>query len=124
MVPRTVVAVALGIALSTPAWAGTLATAAMFRGTNTVGFACEAVNVGDKPIKSVTVRLVPAFGGPLQPVSCTNLAPGAVCHTSTLDSSFHSGHCRIDFTGSKQNIRGSMSVIGSGNNVLEQLPAQ
>ncbi|HEY8518339.1 MAG TPA: hypothetical protein VIS07_22730 [Candidatus Binatia bacterium] len=123
MIGRAFLAATLVVALATPAAAGMLATPVMFRGTNTVGFACEAVNVGSKPIKSVTVRIVP-FVGPVNPVSiCTNLSPGSVCFVSTVEPAFQSGHCRIEFTGGKQNVRGSMSVVGSGNNVLEQIPA-
>lgn len=123
MVGRVFVAAILGVALATPAVAGNLATAALFRGTNTVGFACEAVNVGSKPIKTVTVRIVPFAGPPIAPSTCTDLAPGAICFVNTAEPAFHSGHCRVDFSGGKQNIRAAMSMIGSGNNVLQQLPA-
>jgi hypothetical protein len=102
-----------------------IATPSMFKGTLTAFVNCEGVNVGDKPIKSVTVRIVPAFGpADDTELTCSDLAPGEVCAASIVPPDFFAGHCKVEFTGSKRSIRGSMSVIGEGDNVQAQLAAQ
>jgi hypothetical protein len=114
------------VALASPAQAGTIATPSMFSGSLTEAVNCEAVNVGEKTIHSVTVRIVPAFA-PLTgaEATCTDLAPGAVCVTSIAPPpAFFAGHCKVEFTGGKRSIRGAMSLIEAGDNVRAQLAAQ
>jgi hypothetical protein len=95
----------------------------MFSGTLTGLITCEATNVGDKPIKSVTVRLVPVGGVASPEQTCQDMPPSGLC-IATVSTFFWSGSCRVDFTGSKRSIRGSMSVIEAGNNVRQQLATQ
>jgi hypothetical protein len=103
--------------------AGTIITSPLYTGTLTTIVICEAYNVGDKPIGSVTVTLVPAFGVG-DSVTCTDLEPAQFCQDSVPSPPPFSGFtCKITFTGGKKSIRGSISLAGTGNNITAVLPA-
>src|SRR5262245_7041420 len=119
----------LALVLAGSAHAGTLATPRMFSGTEVTGFFCDAVNVAESPIASVTVKLVPIVVGSIQgsELTCDNLAPGDVCETGVVaaDPLSFSGHCKIIFTGSRKSLRGSMvATDGADNNIRAQLNAE
>ena len=98
-------------------------TPALYTGTLTALVVCEAINVGDKPISSVTVTLVPLFGVGTS-VTCTDLAPTAFCQDSELSPPpFSSFFCSISFSGGKKSLRAAISLAGSGNNLTAVLPA-
>ncbi len=84
---------------------------------------CEAINVGDKPINSVTVTLVPVFGVGTS-VTCTDLAPTAFCQDSEPSPPpFSSFSCNVSFSGGKKSVRAAISLASAGNNMTAVLPA-
>jgi hypothetical protein len=114
----------LALVLAGPAHAGTLATPSVFTGTGTDFVDCTAVNVGESPIASLTVRLFPRPGGAEgEEKTCVNVVPGDICFTAVDVPPFDVGHCKVIFTGSKRNVRGSISLGDLGSNVSVQLPA-
>src|SRR5262245_57091696 len=79
---RSLAIAAISCALSPiAAMAGTIVTSPRYTGTLTTIVICEAYNVGNKPIDSVTVTLVPAFGVG-DSVTCTDLGPAGFCQDS------------------------------------------
>src|SRR5262245_5265786 len=117
----------LALVLAGSAHAGTLATPLMFSGTEVTSFFCDAVNVAESPIASVTVKLVAASvsGAQGSEFTCNNLAPGDACETGAFAAPFFAGHCKIIFTGSRKSLRGSMvATDGTGNNVRAQVDAE
>lgn len=103
--------------------AGTLTTAALYTGTATSLVACEAINVGDKPIDAVTVTLVPVSGTSTS-VTCNDLAPAAFCQDiESTPPPFSSFSCRVVFSGGKKSVRAAISLAGAGNNMTAVLPA-
>lgn len=85
--------------------------------------ACEAINVGDKPVSSETVTLVPVFGVGTS-VTCTDLAPTGFCQDSELPPPpFSSFSCNVSFSGGKKSLRAAISLAGAGNNITAVLPA-
>ena len=119
----------LALVLAGSAHAGTLATPLMFSGTEVTSFFCNAVNVAESPIASVTVKLVPIGVGSIQgsEFTCDNLAPGDVCDTGVVaaDPLFFSGHCKGIFTGSRKSLRGSMvATDGAENSIRLQVDAE
>lgn len=125
MLTKTLLALAaVSIAISpVAAMAGTLITPALYTGTLTTLVACEAINVGEKPIGSVTVTLVPVFGVGTS-VTCTDLPPAGFCQDVEVSPPpFSSFSCNISFSGGKKSVRAAISLAGAGNNMTAVLPA-
>jgi hypothetical protein len=115
----------LALVLAGLAHAGMLATSGIFSGSDTQLVDCLAINVGESPIASVTVQLVPTSNsdGKGDSFTCVNV-PGETCEDLIDTPPFFSGHCKIIFTGSRKNVRASVSLIASGNNLRVELPAE
>src|SRR5262245_19126344 len=116
----------LALVLGGPAHAGVLATSGVFTGSETQFVDCQATNVGESPITSVTIQLVPNSNsaGKGDTFTCENVAPGEICEDLITTPPFFTGHCRIIFTGSRKNVRASMSLADTGNNMRVVLPAE
>ena len=123
MLRRTILAIAIVAAslVSTPAMAGRLVTPSIYKGSDTTWFFCEAVNVGEKVIKSLTVTLV-QHSGPATSITCTDVGPTEFCQDAEPALPFFSGFCRIDFSGSKKDVRGAISMTAV-NDIRAILPA-
>ena len=121
----------LALVLAGPAHAGVLATPVTSTVSLPADVQCNGVNVGESPIASLTARLVPTpqsvalFGSAVVEETCVNVAPGEICgpSISVPAGKGFAGHCKVIFTGSKKNVRGSIFIQGFGN-VVQELPAE
>ena len=121
----------LALVLAGPAHAGILATPVTGTVALPADVQCTGGNVGESPIASLTARLVPTpqsvalFGSAVVEETCVNVAPGDICGASIAVPAGNgfAGHCKVIFTGSKKNVRGSIFIGGFGN-VVQELPAE
>jgi hypothetical protein len=81
---------------------------------------CSAVNVGTKPIASITVSIVDNLGNALASNTCTSLAANAFCGAGTSPSTFLlRGHCSISGSG---NFRAAVDVDDANFNTIAVVP--
>jgi len=106
MISRAFSSVLLLLATSAETRAGTLATGLIPLGSAQTHLECQATNVGAKPVKVISVSLVGVDGTPLAGDHCANVAFGGICTVTTSTPA----SCQIEFTGSKQSIRGAAFV--------------
>ncbi len=99
---KIVLIAVLGFAAAKTARAATL-NSPFLNGVTGQSLGCQVVNVGTKPITTVTVRF-PDSG---DSTTCTNLGAGAPCFAyATLTPP--NGFCAATFSGSKSNVRGAI----------------
>jgi hypothetical protein len=112
--------VALLLAAASPAQAGTVTTGIGFKGGDQAFIFCSGTNVGNNPVATMTVSLIDVNGNVANTFTCAPVNPGGVCDVATTVSA----HCKVEFTGSKQTVRGSLFVIDARNNLQIVEPAQ
>jgi hypothetical protein len=113
--------VALLLAAASPAQAGTVLTTGIgFKGGDQALIFCTGTNVGNNPVATMTVSLIDVNGNVANTLTCAPVNPGGVCDVATTVSA----HCKVEFTGSKQTVRGSLFVVDASNNLQIVEPAR
>jgi hypothetical protein len=84
----------------------------------TGGISCQAINIGKKPIKHVSVQIYRhAPGSPYSPAICEKLAPGEVCYDAY--ASAQEAYCVIRVTGgSHKSVRGGLRVQNDAGDTM------
>jgi len=112
----------LGFAVAKSASAATLISLPLWATPPADNLACVVLNVGKKPITTVTVVLA---GGAAGSTTCTNLdVGGAPCTIlATAPTSGAPAYCTATFSGSKSNVRGSLLLFdGNTARVMVAVP--
>ena len=87
---------------------------------------CSAVNVGSKPIASVTVEIIDTsnglvWGGGSR--TCTDLEPNAACRPGVGCIGSAEVYCRVTVKGSKKAIRAALTPDDETQGPIVALPA-
>jgi hypothetical protein len=126
MVGKSIMAAALLLSLTGPAWGGTvtLTTNTLQGGVdaNVGNMLCEALNVGKKPV-SGTLDFLSVGGGVVQ-TSNFSINPDEVAQAAFTSSVGFTVRCRITFTGSKKSILGEIRLQDANFNTISVVPAR
>ena len=82
-------------------------------------FICSAINVGTKPIKSITIEIVNSgTGAVLDTTTCSAVAPNVEC-VKALSTATTRAFCRISSSSTTKNVRGNLLSVLSGAVIVQ-----